>query len=158
MLVIEHVGKSLGGLRVLEDVSITVPAQGLVGLIGPNGAGKSTLFAVVSGFETADGGATRFDDQRLDGLSPEVRARRGLVRTFQVPRQFSHLTVRENLAAAAPGQVGERLWGAFFGGARARREQAEIQASADTVMGFLRLSAVADLPSGKLSGGQRKLL
>ncbi|MEJ0068636.1 MAG: ABC transporter ATP-binding protein [Pseudomonadota bacterium] len=158
MLVIEHVGKSLGGLRVLEDVSITVPAQGLVGLIGPNGAGKSTLFAVVSGFEAADDGAMRFDDQRLDGLSPEVRARRGLVRTFQVPRQFSHLTVRENLAAAAPGQVGERLWGAFLGGARARREQAEIQASADTVMGFLRLSAVADLPSGKLSGGQRKLL
>jgi len=157
-LVVDHVGKSLGGLRVLEDVSLTVPAQGLVGLIGPNGAGKSTLFAVIGGFEAADGGTVTFDGQRLDGLSPEARARRGLVRTFQVPRPFSHLTVRENLAAAAPDQTGERLRGVFFGGARARREEAAIQARADEVMAFLRLDAVAALASGKLSGGQRKLL
>jgi branched-chain amino acid transport system ATP-binding protein len=157
-LVVDHVGKSLGGLRVLEDVSLAVPAGGLVGLIGPNGAGKSTLFAVVSGFEGADAGSVRFEDAPLDGLPPETRARRGLIRTFQVPRQFDHLTVRQNLAAAAPDQSGERLRGVFFGAARVRREEAHVQARAAEVIDFLALDAVADLNASKLSGGQRKLL
>ena len=80
------------------------------------GAGKSTLFSVVSGFARADEGQIRPDGQSLDSLSPPARARAGMVRTFQVPREFRHLTVRENLMAAAPKQTGESLLGLFFVG------------------------------------------
>ncbi|HEX2887289.1 ABC transporter ATP-binding protein [Vineibacter terrae] len=157
-LEIDGVSKSFGGLQILQDVSIAVPAGGLVGLIGPNGAGKSTLFAVVGGFEPADAGHVRFEGRTLDSLSPQARARQGLMRTFQVPRPFSHLTVRENLAVSAPHQKGERLRFAFLAGGVLKREQAAIAEQAGKVMDFLRLAPVADLPAGQLSGGQRKLL
>ncbi|SLN64315.1 ABC transporter ATP-binding protein [Oceanibacterium hippocampi] len=155
---ISNVDKWLGGVRVLDNVSMEVPDGGLIGLIGPNGAGKSTLFAVVSGFEPADGGEVRFADSPLGSTGPVARARRGLMRTFQVPRPFSKLTVRENLAAAAPGQRGETLWGAFFGAGAARAEQAAIRERADAIIDFLNLNAVRDSLAGQVSGGQRKLI
>jgi branched-chain amino acid transport system ATP-binding protein len=157
-LIVDRVAKSLGGLRILQDVSITVPTHGMVGLIGPNGAGKSTLFAVISGFEAPESGAVRFEDRALGHIAPEARARLGLVRTFQVPRQFDHLTVRENLAVAVPAQAGEQLWKVLAAGRAVRRQEAEIQARVSETIAFLTLTAVADTLAGKLSGGQRKLL
>jgi branched-chain amino acid transport system ATP-binding protein len=157
-LAISNVSKWLGGVHVLDHVTLEVPPGGLVGLIGPNGAGKSTLFAVASGFEAADQGEIRFGGTRLDDLPPQRRARLGLMRTFQVPRPFGRLTVRENLATAAPGQRGEALFGAFFGGAAARAEQAAIRDQADAIIAFLNLQAVGDVPARQLSGGQQKLL
>ena len=80
------------------------------------------------------------------------------MRTFQVPREFGHLTVRENLCAAAPNQTGESLLGLFFRPARVAREEAEIAAEAEEIMQRLRLTQVADQPARLLSGGQKKLL
>lgn len=157
-LTVQNISKSFGGLCILEDVSLSVPAGGLVGLIGPNGAGKSTLFAVISGFEPANSGRIEFDSQVLNGLSPQGRARLGLLRTFQVPRPFRHLSVRENLAVSAPDQRGERLRNVFLKPRSLRREQAEISERIAEIMDLLNLSVVADLPAGQLSGGQRKLL
>jgi len=157
-LEVERVSKAYGGLAVVEDVSLTVPRGGLIGLIGPNGAGKSTLFALISGFQPADRGGIRFDGRPLDGLSPPARVRLGLGRTFQVPREFRHLTVRENLKAAAPAQSGEELAALFFQPARVRAEEAALAARADAMIDFLNLGAVRDRPAGLLSGGQKKLL
>ena len=81
-----------------------------------------------------------------------------MVRTFQVPREFRHLTVRENLMAAAPNQTGESLLGLFFRPGRVREEEGAIAARVNQTIRFLKLGAVADQPSGKLSGGQKKLL
>jgi branched-chain amino acid transport system ATP-binding protein len=81
-----------------------------------------------------------------------------MVRTFQVPREFTHLTVRENLMAAAPGQSGERLVHALFRPGRVRAEEARIAEEAAATVAFLRLDRVADSPAGRLSGGQKKLL
>src|SRR5690606_30764502 len=91
-LTLENVSKRLGGLDVVNAVSFSVPLTSLNGIIGPNGAGKSTLFAVISGFQDADGGEISFAGTPLGGLRAEQRARLGLARTFQVPRPFSHLT------------------------------------------------------------------
>src|SRR5690606_28686471 len=102
-LQVTDISKAFGGFKALSGVSLEVPMGALVGLIGPNGAGKSTLFSVISGFMPPDEGAIGFDGRSLDGLNPAGRARTGLVRTFQVPREFAHLTVRENMMAAAPG-------------------------------------------------------
>lgn len=154
----QAISKSYGGFQALEDVSIRVETGGLFGLIGPNGAGKSTLFSVLSGFLKPDAGRVLLDDRRVEGLSAPARARAGMVRTFQVPRDFHHLTVRENLMAAAPGQVGESLPGLFFRPGTVRRQEAEIAAKAAEIMASLRLVQVADQPAGKLSGGQKKLV
>ena len=155
---IANITKNFGGMRVLDGVSLSVPTGSLFGLIGPNGAGKSTLFAAISGFQKQETGEVRLDGTRIDALTPHARARAGLVRTFQVPREFGHLTVRENLCAAAPNQTGESLLGLFFRPARVAREEAEIAAEAEEIMQRLRLTQVADQPARLLSGGQKKLL
>jgi branched-chain amino acid transport system ATP-binding protein len=157
-LAVRNIGKSFGGFRALEGVSLEMPAGGLLGIIGPNGAGKSTLFSVISGFMAADAGSVSLDGRPLDRLGAAARARAGMVRTFQVPREFHHLTVRENLMAAAPGQSGENLLGLFLRPGRVRDEEARLRDTAEETMAFLRLSQVADLPAGRLSGGQKKLV
>ncbi|WP_198371540.1 ABC transporter ATP-binding protein [Roseomonas rosulenta] len=157
-LSVRGIGRSFGGFRALEDVSFEMPSTDLLGIIGPNGAGKSTLFSVVSGFIAADTGSVVLDGRPLDRLGAAARARAGMVRTFQVPREFHHLTVRENLMAAAPDQTGEGLFGLFLRPGRVRAEEAAIGAEADAAIEFLRLGAVAATPAGRLSGGQKKLL
>ncbi|MGA0597988.1 ABC transporter ATP-binding protein [Enterovirga sp. CN4-39] len=153
-----NITKSYGGFQALDGVSFRVETGALFGLIGPNGAGKSTLFSVLSGFLAADSGSVLLDDRAVDHLSAPARARAGMVRTFQVPRDFRHLTVRENLMAAAPDQTGESLLGLFLRPGQVRKEEAAIAARVEETMKFLRLAHVADQPAGKLSGGQKKLV
>jgi branched-chain amino acid transport system ATP-binding protein len=157
-LVVTGLTKSYGALRVADGVTFTMPCGGLVGIIGPNGAGKSSLFSMLTGFQTADAGEVRFGERDITRASAIDRARAGLVRTFQVPREFTHLTVRENLMAAAPGQDGEWLGNVFFRRGRVRAREAAVAHQADETTGFLRLDGVASIPAGRLSGGQKKLL
>lgn len=157
-LEIRNICASLGGMKILKDVALSVPLQGLTGLIGPNGAGKSTLFSVISGFLAPTAGHIELGGRRLDSSGPVARARSGMVRTFQVPREFRHLTVRENLFVAAPDQPGEHLANLFFRRKSVVEREAAIRAQAEEIIDFLRLRNVAQTPAGKLSGGQKKLL
>lgn len=156
-LLLRNISKSYGGLRVVDGVSLDIPADGITGVIGPNGAGKSTLFSIVTGFLDGEG-EVRFRDRDLTRATPMARARAGLVRTFQVPREFTHLTVRENLMLAAPDQSGEKLLDVFIRPGRVRAEEAKVRAAAADMIDFLRLGRVADQPAGGLSGGQKKLV
>jgi branched-chain amino acid transport system ATP-binding protein len=158
LLAATGVSKAFDGFKVLDDVSFAVPDRGLTGIVGTNGAGKSTLFAVVSGQLAADGGRVDFGGDDVTSLSPMRRAQLGLGRTFQVPREFPHLTVRENLLVAAPRKYGETLRSVFLGPSRVAREEKELHHRAAGWIHFLNLSAVADKPAGTLSGGQKKLL
>lgn len=152
------VHKSFDGFKVLDDVSFEVPERGLTGIVGTNGAGKSTLFAVVSGQVDADGGRVSFADTDITGLRPMRRAWLGLGRTFQVPREFAHLTVRENFLVAARREYGETLRSVFIGWGRVLREERTLRERADGWIEFLNLKQVTDKPAGTLSGGQKKLL
>ncbi|HEY0296619.1 MAG TPA: ABC transporter ATP-binding protein [Bordetella sp.] len=158
MLDIQNLCKAFGGFEVLSGIDLSLPDGGLLGLIGPNGAGKSTLFALISGLLPADAGRIRLFGADIDHAAPDARARAGMVRTFQVPREFRHLTVRQNLLAAAPGQAGERLVNVFLQPRRVARQEAELAARADDTLSFLNLARVADAAAGSLSGGQKKLL
>jgi branched-chain amino acid transport system ATP-binding protein len=158
MLDVKDISKSLGGFKVLDSVSFSVPSGDLFGLIGPNGAGKSTLFSVISGFISGDGGVVSFEGKDFTALSAPQRAKSGIVRTFQVPREFTHLTVRENLMAAAPDQSGENLAKLFLNPSRIKLEETAIAARVEETLDLLKLKHVADQASAKLSGGQKKLL
>lgn len=147
-----------GEFRVLDDLTLSLPSDSIVGVIGPNGAGKSTLFSVISGFIKPLHGEVLFRDQLLNGLPGYQRARLGLCRTFQVPREFRHLTVLENLLAAPRDQAGESLWSLVAHRARVRAQEDELQHRARHWLDFLQLSAVAGQAAGGLSGGQKKLL
>lgn len=157
-LVLDGVRKSFGGLCVVDGVGFAAGAREITGLIGPNGAGKSTLFAVVSGFLPADAGSVEFERVALGGMSVQARARRGIARTFQVPRPFAHLSARENLMAAAPRQPGERVVNLLLRRGTVGRREAEVGARADELLAFLGLSHLAEGRAGALSGGQQKLL
>jgi len=157
-LVLDNLTCAFGGFRAVDGVSFAVEPEALVGIIGPNGAGKSTLFSLITGFLPANAGTVRLDGRDISTLPPHARAAAGMVRTFQVPKEFSHLTVRENLMAAAPQQSGENLVELFLKPAVVRREEVAIAARVEEILAFLKLAKVADVPSGKLSGGQKKLL
>src|SRR5213080_1561867 len=95
ILVTHEVVKAFGGLKALDGCTLSVREGTITGLIGPNGAGKTTLFNVISGLTPADGGEIRLGEDRLDGLSADAIARRGIARTFQIPRPLARMTVLE---------------------------------------------------------------
>jgi branched-chain amino acid transport system ATP-binding protein len=101
MLQARHLSISFGGLKAVEDVSLTVPAGSITSLIGPNGAGKSTLFGLLSGFLKPDTGSVRFSGQDITGLAPHRICRLGMTRTFQIVQPFAGQTVRENIAVGS---------------------------------------------------------
>ena len=113
MLSVETVTRQFGGFKAVDGVSLQLAEREILGIAGTNGAGKSTLFAAIAGQQPADAGRIRFDGHDITRLPPYRRARLGLVRTFQVPREFKSLSVHQNLLAAAANPQGERLLNAF---------------------------------------------
>ncbi|MBL8341827.1 MAG: ABC transporter ATP-binding protein [Rubrivivax sp.] len=101
LLRIEGLSRAFGGLRAVQDVSLTVRAGTLTALIGPNGAGKTTLFALMSGFLKPDAGRVVFAGADITGRAPHLNARAGMTRTFQIVQPFAAQTVRENIAVGA---------------------------------------------------------
>jgi branched-chain amino acid transport system permease protein len=101
LLKLEGVSKAFGGLKAVDDVSLTVKAGTIHGVIGPNGAGKTTLFNVVNGFLAADRGSIKLGDTELVGLKPHEVCAKGVGRTFQVVRAFTRMTVLQNVIVGA---------------------------------------------------------
>ncbi|HXX84561.1 MAG TPA: ABC transporter ATP-binding protein [Casimicrobiaceae bacterium] len=100
VLLVDRLSKSYGGVHALRELSFSVHAGEKVAVIGPNGAGKTTLFNVLNGQLAADSGTVLFEAAPITGLEPQVIARRGVGRTFQVPATFASMTVRENVQLA----------------------------------------------------------
>ena len=97
LLKIDNLGKRFVGFVALENISLAVAAGERVGLIGPNGSGKSTLVNCICGTLRNDTGSVRFDGHVLDGSTAHQRTRRGLARTFQLPRPFASLSLLDNM-------------------------------------------------------------
>jgi len=97
LLHVESLGKRFGGFTALQDIDLEVQPGERLGLIGPNGSGKSTLVNCICGTLRNETGSVRFADEGLDGLTAHERTRRGLARSFQLPRPFASLSLAENL-------------------------------------------------------------
>ncbi|MGE0255341.1 MAG: ABC transporter ATP-binding protein [Alphaproteobacteria bacterium] len=149
---------SFGGIAALDGCSLDVPAGSITGLIGPNGAGKTTLFNAVSGQLRPDAGEVYLDGARVTGLAPHRLFRRGLVRTFQIPRLFEQMTVFDNLLVAAQAPADENVIASLLGTGGLRAGMRAAAGRADEVLGFLDLGDHRAAYAGTLSGGQKKLL
>lgn len=158
MITIDGVSKSFGGIRAVQSCSFNVEKGSVTGLIGPNGAGKTTLFSIVAGFIEPSEGRILLDGEDITRLRPHERFHKGLVRTFQIPQEFSRMTVRENLMIVPPAQSGENIFTAWFGRKKVEREDRAVREKVDEVLDFLEITHVADEQAGNLSGGQKKLL
>lgn len=150
--------KSFGGVTAVNDAAITVTPGSITGLIGPNGAGKTTLFNLLSNFIHPDQGRVVFDGEPIQNLQPHEIAQRGMVRTFQVARVLSRLSVLENMLLAAQHQTGENFWNTWFAGGRIAKEEKEARDRAMEILASVGLAEKAQDYAGCLSGGQRKLL
>jgi ABC-type branched-subunit amino acid transport system ATPase component len=158
ILEVRGVVRGFGGLRAVDDASFDVEAGSITALIGPNGAGKSTLFNVISGFLSAERGRVHFEGRRIDRAQPHRIAQRGLVRTFQVPRTLTRMSVLDNVLVAATRHPGERLNGLALRPGLVRRRERKARESAAELLALFRLDGHAGEYAGVLSGGQRKLL
>lgn len=158
LLEINGITKSFGGLKAVNNCSFNVKKGTITGLIGPNGAGKTTLFNVITGQLLAEEGSIKIDGEEISQLPPYTTFKKGIVRTFQIPRELKRMTVLENLMVIKSNQSGENLFTTWFNPWKVKREENENLNKAEEILDFLKLSHLADEYAGNLSTGQKKLL
>ncbi|WP_375512865.1 ABC transporter ATP-binding protein [uncultured Nostoc sp.] len=158
LLVATGLSKSFGGIKAVNEAKIEVAKGSITGLIGPNGAGKTTLFNLLSNFIRPDKGRVIFDGEPIHNLQPYQIAQQGVIRTFQVARTLSRLSVLENMLLAAQKQTGENFWQVQLQPHVVAKEEKQLQERAMFLLESVGLAKKADDYAGGLSGGQRKLL
>ena len=161
LLDLRKVGKSFGGLRVIDDLDLGVDSGEIVSVIGPNGAGKTTLFNLITGLFRPDEGDIVFEGRSLVGLEPHQITQRGIARTFQTLRLFLNLTVKENVMSAAYGHTRAGILRSILRTPGMRREEAEIEQLAEERLSFFgqRLMGYRwDQPAYSLSYANRRRL
>src|SRR3954451_253625 len=157
VVVVDGITRTFGGLTAVSVDHLEVQRGGITGLIGPNGAGKTTLFNLLTGFDQPNTGSWSYDGRDMSRTSPHHVARLGVVRTFQLTKALSRLTVLQNMLLGAQGQRGESFLRALFPGTWKAQEKANTDKAIDLLTRF-KLDAKKDDFAGTLSGGQRKLL
>lgn len=142
-LYLDGITVTFDGFRALNNLSLIVEPGELRAVIGPNGAGKTTLFSLMSGFLIPDSGRIQFDGQDITGRAPDLNARQGLARTFQIVQPFAAQTVRENIAVGAHLHEPRRV---------------AALAAAEAVAQRVGLAALLDKPAADLTVAGRKRL
>jgi len=157
ILLADKVKKNFGGVTAVDVDHIEVQRGSITALIGPNGAGKTTLFNLLTGFDTPDTGEWRFDGRSLAKVVAHKTASMGMVRTFQLTKSLTKMSVIENMKLGATHQVGERWWNGLFP-FRWKAQEKLIEQRADQLLQRFKLDHMRNEYAGTLSGGQRKLL
>lgn len=158
MLEVSQLHKSFEGIKAIDGCNIEVRQGSITGLIGPNGAGKTTLFNIMTGFYKPDEGEILFKGRRIDGLSPDRIFKRKICRTFQIAREFSSMTVLENLMLVPGSQLGEKIWNNLFLPSSVKNQELQLKERALEVLEIVELISLRNERAGNLSGGQKKLL
>jgi ABC-type branched-subunit amino acid transport system ATPase component len=157
ILVADHITRTFGGLTAVDVEHVEIQRGVITGLIGPNGAGKTTFFNLLTGFDRPDTGSWSFNGRSLNKVPAYKVARLGMIRTFQLTKVLSRLTVLENMRVGATGQKGESLASALIRPLWRRQEDANTKKADELLERFLLIKKREDF-AGSLSGGQRKLL
>jgi branched-chain amino acid transport system ATP-binding protein len=139
------ISKHFGGIHALNDVSVTIKGDELVGIIGPNGAGKTTFVNTITGFYTPSKGRLILNGEDVTNMKPNEVTKRGIGRTFQVTRAFRRMTVMENMLVPALATT-------------THANRSEARERAREVLDFLAMDHLRNDYARSLSGGQQKLL
>ncbi len=158
LLEVRNVSKHFGGLKAVSNCSLDVPKGRIIGLIGPNGAGKTTLFNVIAGFLPQTAGEVRFCGEVISGLPAYEIARKGLVRTFQLPHGFKEMTVMENLMTAPLRQDGESIWKALLMPPSVREQEKTYKGKALYLLETINMVDRRNELVGNLSAGEARML
>jgi neutral amino acid transport system ATP-binding protein len=157
ILVADNITRQFGGLVAVDVEHVEIQRGMITALIGPNGAGKTTFFNLLTGFDRPDSGDWSFNGQSLQKVAAHKVARMGMVRTFQLTKVLSKLTVLENMRLGATGQRGEGFFSAplrfLWNG-----QEGDNTTRARELLQRFKLDAKENDFAGSLSGGQRKLL
>ena len=158
MLELTSLSRHFGGLKVLQDVNLSVPAGSIFGLIGPNGAGKTTVFNLITGLLPPSSGGITFDGASLVGRRPHMITRGGIARTFQNIRIFKEMTLLDNVVVGMHSHLGYGTAGLLFALPAYRAAERRAQARARELLSWGKLDPKADDIADNLSyGDQRKL-
>lgn len=157
LLIADNITRQFGGLTAVDVDHLEIQRGVITALIGPNGAGKTTLFNILSGFDKPNTGTWSFDGSALAGIPSFKVSQMGQIRTFQLTKALSMLSVMENMKLGAKDQSGERLWAAMFPWLW-RSQDNTIESKAIELLTRFKLDTKADDFAASLSGGQRKLL
>jgi len=139
ILQLDGIEKSFAGLKVLNGVSFALDAGEILGLVGPNGSGKTSIINLISGVHKPDNGAIRFRGEEVQHLPSHARVQLGINRSFQLPKSFTSMNVRENIEVAA-----------HFSG------NGEIDQAA--VLEDVGLAGFEEVRAGSLTSNQQKML
>lgn len=157
IIIADNVTRTFGGLTAVDVQHVEIPRNAITALIGPNGAGKTTFFNLLTGFDKPDTGSWTFSGKALAGIPSFKVARLGQVRTFQLTKALSLLTVLDNMKLGAKGQKGENMFAALLPWLW-RKQEEEIEARAIDLLKKFKLDTKSEDFAASLSGGQRKLL
>ena len=157
ILLADKIQKHFGGVVAVDVEHIEVQRGSITALIGPNGAGKTTLFNLLTGFDTPDTGEWRFDGLSMKKIVAHKTAAMGMIRTFQLTKSLTKMSVIENMKLGATHQVGEKWWNGLVP-FRWRKQEQIIEQRADELLKRFKLDHMRGEYAGTLSGGQRKLL
>jgi neutral amino acid transport system ATP-binding protein len=161
ILVVDNIVRHFGGMTAVDVNHLEVQRGIITALIGPNGAGKTTFFNLITGFDKPTSAKTgahwSFDGAKLDKTSASSVAKAGMVRTFQLTKALSRMTVIDNMMLGAQNQSGENLIKSLFKPTWSRQEK-DIELKADELLDRFKLLEKKNDYAGSLSGGQRKLL
>ena len=151
------VRRSFGGIVAVDVERVEIQRGSITALIGPNGAGKTTFFNLMTGFDEPDTGSWSFNGESLEKVAAHKTAAMGMVRTFQLTKSLTKMSVIENMKLGATDQTGEKWWNGILP-FRWRAEEQAIEARADELLRRFSLEHMRNEYAGTLSGGQRKLL
>ena len=157
LLTADGIRRHFGGIVAVDVKHLEVQRGSITALIGPNGAGKTTLFNLLSGFDNPDVGQWRFDGHNMSRVVAHKTASMGMVRTFQLTKSLTKMSVIENMKLGAMHQSGEKWWNGLVPFVWKAQEK-KIEARADALLARFKMDHMRNEYAGTLSGGQRKLL
>jgi branched-chain amino acid transport system ATP-binding protein len=158
LLEVRDLNKRFGGLQAVGNVGFSVKEGAIKALIGPNGAGKTTLFNLLSGVLPPDSGTIRFLDSDIHGLQPYQVAAKGMSRTFQHIRLFTHMTVLENIMIGRHMHSRAGFLAGMMNLPWTKKEEKAVRDRVFEIMEFLGLTAFADTEATSLAYGQQRIL
>jgi len=151
LLQVRSVSKRFGGTIANQDISLSIPEGGIIGLIGPNGSGKTTLFNSIVGYHPIDEGDILYEGQDITQMSVAAIARLGMLRTFQQTRIYGQMTCIQNMQISAPFE--RKNFASLF-----KSFPADQMERINDLLTFVGLHSKRNLLAGDLSFGQQKLL